>query len=615
MQRLVSATLAALTIGVVTIAQEPAPSQDQQPAPVFRSAVSLVRVDVSVTDRDGKPVTALEAADFELREDGVLQRIESVQFVQLDGTRTSDANDSLDIRSQSHGESEAARDDVRVFAIFLDDYHVNRNPEIVARAKNALKELVKQLGPNDLVAIMDPLTPISALRFTRAKDEVIRRIDQFEGRRGVFTPPRSPAESEQLGQPNPGEIRVAVTLSAMNALVSYLGGLREGRKSVLLVSEGPPVGLGSTPNQRRLRDVTQAANRGNVTIHVFDPQPMGFSGRGGRAILQQMQRETGGRPFFNSNGTPDQITQVIDDASAYYLLAYEPAREFSDGKFHSIDVRVRGDDRGVVARNGYWAPTAEEMSPSTAKPLEPAVLAALSALAAPTGGRAVDVWIGASKSAGDRTRLMVSWEATDATGPRRPVKMTVEPLNPESNEAIGPAQTLGSASTTPTADQAAVATFEFAPGTPLALRFEATAANGTVVDRWTQPLPVAAIGEAPLALSTPRVYRAASAFAARALAAAANPAPAAARQFRQSDRVFVDVDIYTATAQAPTVTAHLLNSAGEKLVELAAPAVSDGRARIQLPVASLAVSTYVLHIEASAGDQSAHERLAFRVAR
>ena len=180
-----------------------------------------------------------------------------------------------------------------------------------------------------------------------------------------------------------------------------------------------------------------------------------FSGRGGRAILQQLQRETGGRAFFNSNGSPEQITQVISDASGYYLLAYAPAREFSDGKFHRIDVRVRGENRNVVARNGYWAPTAEEMCPSTARPLEPAVAAALSALAAPSGGRPANVWIGTSRAGAERTRITVSWEPADATDARRPVQMTVEPLDGTTLESIGEPRPLASASP-PSADAVAI---------------------------------------------------------------------------------------------------------------------------------------------------------------
>src|SRR5260221_5804244 len=56
----------------------------QQPRPeaggsTFPSAVGLVRVDVVVTDKPGRPVSDLSAADFALSEDGVHQTLNSFE--------------------------------------------------------------------------------------------------------------------------------------------------------------------------------------------------------------------------------------------------------------------------------------------------------------------------------------------------------------------------------------------------------------------------------------------------------------------------------------------------------------------------------------------------------
>jgi hypothetical protein len=459
---------------------------------------------------------------------------------------------------------------------------------------------------------MDPVTPLSALRFTRARDELQATIDKFEGRRGEpQAPPRNAAEAEQLGRRNSGEIRASVTLSALAALVSHLGGLREGRKSVLLVSEGPPAGPG--PNEKALQEVIQAANRGNVTIHVYDPQPNGFVGRFGRDTLQRLRTQTGGREFFNANGTAEELKQVITDASAYYLLGYTPPRTVTDGKFHRIDVRVKRNGVRVLARNGYWAPTPEEANPPAAVAVEPRVATALSALVAPSGGRAADVWIGASRGSGSLTRLTVSWDpSADATPARRPSRLTVERVDPATQMPIGEPQSIASAAA---ADSPSTATLEIPAGSPLLLRFGAIAANGDVLDRWTQSVTAAAFDEATLALGTPRVFRAQSAFEARALATATGRAPSAARSFRQTDRVFIDVEYYGAGGQVPMFSAHLLNSKGDALVELPVPPPANGQARITLPISSLAPSTYVLRIAARAGDRAVQQELAFQVAR
>ena len=64
--------LAATTIAVVTLAISPAAGARQ-----FSSRVEAVRVDVLVTE-DGVPVSDLTAADFEVRDNGVVQQIDLV---------------------------------------------------------------------------------------------------------------------------------------------------------------------------------------------------------------------------------------------------------------------------------------------------------------------------------------------------------------------------------------------------------------------------------------------------------------------------------------------------------------------------------------------------------
>ena len=56
----------------------------EQPKPTFKSAVDLVPVDVSVIDKNGRPVPDLEAGDFTLTVDGKPRRIASAQFIAVD---------------------------------------------------------------------------------------------------------------------------------------------------------------------------------------------------------------------------------------------------------------------------------------------------------------------------------------------------------------------------------------------------------------------------------------------------------------------------------------------------------------------------------------------------
>ena len=62
-----------------------ATAQDQQPPrSTFKSTVDLVPVDVSVVDKNGRPVSDLSAQDFALSVDGKPRRIASAQFVAIE---------------------------------------------------------------------------------------------------------------------------------------------------------------------------------------------------------------------------------------------------------------------------------------------------------------------------------------------------------------------------------------------------------------------------------------------------------------------------------------------------------------------------------------------------
>src|SRR5262245_65271089 len=112
--------------------QQPPPSDAQQPT--FRGGINFVRVDVIITDKNGNQIGDLQPADFDITEDGKPQKIETFKLVKLDGGRVEAAQTPpKQIRSDYDEESEAARDDVRLFAVFFDDYHVRRGASMSVR--------------------------------------------------------------------------------------------------------------------------------------------------------------------------------------------------------------------------------------------------------------------------------------------------------------------------------------------------------------------------------------------------------------------------------------------------------------------------------------------------
>src|SRR6188768_510206 len=419
-----------LTAGLAAQEQKPVPESPPQ-QPIFRAGTDLVRVDVTVTANGDKPVADLAMEDFEVTDDGVPQTVETLKFVQIDGTRTSNLDEPLEIRSKQHALLEAAREDVRLFAIFLDDYHIDKRPEITLPLRDALTKFVNQLGPNDLVALMEPLTTLYDLKYTRSKPDLLARIRTFEGRRGETFPVKSVIEEAQLTQRNWMELRSGVTLSALKALATQMGGLRDGRKSILFFSQGPGVRPGS-PNDQLMREIDEAANRGNVTIHVIDPRPLGSVGFGGDTVLRRLAADTGGRAIVNTNDPMEQLEGVMKDASAYYLVGYSPTRRTNDGKFHEIKVKVKRRGVRVTARRGYWSASEKELTAAAeaaATPVNTALTGALASLSDSVNTRAVSVWTGFAKADPERTRVMFAWEPNPSPNGDKPARLEIQPVD------------------------------------------------------------------------------------------------------------------------------------------------------------------------------------------
>ncbi|HWF86408.1 MAG TPA: VWA domain-containing protein, partial [Vicinamibacterales bacterium] len=450
--------------------QPPAPPAPDQP--VFKAGINFVRVDVIITDKSGNPVGDLQPGDFEVVEDGKPQKIETFKLVKLDGgTAEAIKEPPKQIRTDYDEEAEAARDDVRLFAIFLDDYHVRRGASMSVR--KPIESFVEtQLGPTDMVGLMYPLESLSSIRMTRNHAAIMKGIDQFVGRKYDYTP-RNEYEEQYAHYPaeTVEQIRNQVSMTAIRGLITHMGSLKEGRKALILVSEGftgllPPQlrsadstvpGLGNPqsgnpmaglndPNEDRaswsagldlqsdLRQIYDTANRNNVAIYAVDPRGLpGFEFDINEGVniqtdqqylnstmdtLRLLSEQTDGRAIVNRNDLATGMKQIVRDTSAYYLLGYNSTQTKSDGKFHEIKVRVKRPGVQVRARKGYWALNAEETARALAppKPGPPkAVSDALASVNQPSRARVVRTWIGTTRGENGKTKVTFVWEPSPKT--------------------------------------------------------------------------------------------------------------------------------------------------------------------------------------------------------
>ena len=652
---LVAGTIAIARPSAQTPPAQPPPAAQQPQQPTFRTRVDSVSVDVAVTDKQGKPVTDLTAADFEIRESSKPQVIDTFKFIKVDDAASVAPETVREIHSVEDQEREAARDDMRLLVIFLDDYHVRRGNGL--RARDQLANFVSALGPRDLVAIMYPTTSINNLEFTHDHATTAQAILHFEGRKYDYTPKTGYEQRLDFQPPEISEmLRNQITITALRGLCAYLGSLRDGRKSVLFFSEGLastlPAGVNSKGSivpqlgtsreqsfanamelQDDLKQVYAAAARGNASIYTLDPRGLSSSEfqiddtvnsdadknalREATDSLHTIADQTGGRAIINRNDPSSELRQMLRDTSAYYLLSYTSSLAPRDGKFHEIQVRVNRKDVDVRARKGYWAYSADDVakmtSASAPKAGPPADVAeALDAIAETTHAHAVSTWLGAERSADGKGSVTLVWEA-NAKPDAGPLEVA-DHISVVVNSVHGDLLFRGLVARDPQAARASGrTTFEAPPGAVHA-QIAVENSKGQRIDRDDKEVEVPDFTATGPVLTTPAVFRGRTARDVQQIRSAASPMPAVAREFSRTERLLLRFQAYGPAGSAPTIAMRLLNQLGQSMAALPAPVrTADGGYEAEIGLGGLPPGQYLIEITAEAAGGTAKQLVAMRV--
>ncbi|HEX8031170.1 MAG TPA: VWA domain-containing protein [Vicinamibacterales bacterium] len=425
--------------------------------PRFRSGANLVGVDAFFT-KDGKPVIDLKPEEIEVFEDDRPQQIEQFRFVRA-APRTTAVHKPDPIGSAA--EREAASDpDARLFVLFFDQWHVSWDGAVKAAAP--VSELLNRvIGANDLVGTMTPelsARSVSLTRRTAAIERMVRDVTTWGERDRIQTTdsreaeiyacypdddPRRP-QFRGVAKEMVERRREQKTLRALDDLIAHLGGLRDERKFVVLLSEGwvqfrqndvlgavlepgsipSPAPLPGTAGRSstgtvkpeaydrgfescerersmlafvdhslEIRQLTQRANRANVTVFAIDPRgltPFDDSIGPMRPAIPAKDRErmanrqgglrelalnTDGAVVLNTNDVKGGVARIMEGLDSYYLMQYYSTNTRLDGRFRSITVRVTRPGVQVRARRGYLAPTEAEAR-SSGVPAAPVILPA-----------------------------------------------------------------------------------------------------------------------------------------------------------------------------------------------------------------------------------------------
>jgi Ca-activated chloride channel family protein len=258
--------------------------------PAFRTSTLGVRVDVLVTD-GRKPVAGLGAADFEVRDNGVLQSIQLVDVV-----------------------------DVPLNVVLALDTSASTTGTRLADLISASQALIDGLTSADRVALAT---------FSHA---VMPRI--------ALTADLGSVRQELLRLTADG--RTAVMDAAYVALTTTLA--QGGRSLVVVCTDGSDIS-----SWLRTEDVIESAKRSNAVIYAVASAKARQS-----SSLQELSDATGGSVLRVSSAADlrGSFQSILQEFRSRYILSYTP-EGVAPGGFHRLEVRVKRRGVTVKSRPGY----------------------------------------------------------------------------------------------------------------------------------------------------------------------------------------------------------------------------------------------------------------------
>jgi VWFA-related protein len=283
----------------------------------FRSSVEVVRVDVSVT-AGNRPVHGLTAADFELRDNGVMQRL-----------------------------SEVSVDQVPVSVLLALDVSGSVDGAPLRALRDAAATAVSALRTSERISLLTFANGVGiACPWTTATADAQAAIARLaaSGRTALYD---AAYAALTLRDTDPERRTVILLFTDGEDTVSWLS----GQMVADLARRTDAVVYGVTTRTNAMQ-----ANpfRFQLGAGIRTPPPRLPPERYFDDFLDALAQETGGRTLrvADVQDLRTAFVGILDEFRARYVLSYTPTGVASSG-WHTIDVKVKRGGGVVQARRGY----------------------------------------------------------------------------------------------------------------------------------------------------------------------------------------------------------------------------------------------------------------------
>ena len=198
-----------------------------------------------------------------------------------------------------------------------------------SRAREVLTDFVRNaFGPTDLVALMDPLTPLDAIRFTRDRQALADKVHTLQGRLGVVF---APAQSDGRSAVADGARRRSRALAGDRIRARRDGPLpaiasgKDARPSCSSARTSVRSAVEGRRHERELHLAGQGHSAGQRQQYrdLHDSTRAGLGPPAlGRASVDRSK--TPGPSCFRATHRRRRCKHIVKEASAFYLLGYAP---------------------------------------------------------------------------------------------------------------------------------------------------------------------------------------------------------------------------------------------------------------------------------------------------
>ena len=276
----------------------------------FKSGTLTVPLYVTVTDRESRLVPNLEQEDFEVYDNGQLQKL----------TLFDNKNTPITV------------------VVMLDTS--GSMTLILDRVKAAAEQFLIRLLPEDtgrVGAFNDKIEFHPENEFTSDRDRLIRSLGELD-----------------FGYPTR-------LWDAVDESIRHLDAV-PGRKVALVFTDGA-----DTASRRDLDDVMDQARAKEIMVYSIGLETEIFNGQRRQRSspdrgLKKLSEETGGGFFLleKEDELGPTFTRVAQELHSQYVLGFSPAA--LDGKVHKLEVKVRKPGMSPRARKSYVASKTDSQS-------------------------------------------------------------------------------------------------------------------------------------------------------------------------------------------------------------------------------------------------------------